>query len=68
MKRALLALAFVACIDRPPTVAETYADRERAWCVRDSASYEEGLRCLDAVDCRYGVGPCHADGGADGPR
>ena len=50
---------------RPPTGAETTAASERAACAELATSIEAGVACLDAVDCRYGVGPC-PDGGSDG--
>lgn len=56
--------AFAGCIDRPPTGPETTAAAERAACAELATSLEAGIACLDAVDCRYGVGPC-PDGGTD---
>lgn len=51
-------LALAGCIDRPPTQAEVAAAAARRYCTETAATYEQGIACLDAVECIYQTSLC----------
>lgn len=62
MKREFIALAiFVeACVHRP-TERELQYSAQITACAELSTSYEDGLRCMNRVDCEHGRPECSPD-------